>query len=405
MSTLVKYYNTSIHTGLAGYATNTAGSLSAILKTIFIDGFNSSTISTMTWAAGVVSVYVSTGHGFLDYQVVEVAGANEAGYNGEHRITYVDANNFTFPVAATLTTPSTGTRTVKAASLGWTRSFNTTDVEVFRPVDGNRRYYRLEEPTTYTVTRNRTNGGVVSLACKVVCLREYEEMASVSDGKMNSEMFIHKGQTNLTATGMTVIVVGDGAGAHVFTQNNGTDAPTFSYHFFGDPVPINTKDKFASIVMGKYGIAAINEAPHDGQASHYLHRIGLGASVAPCQMFLSACSNGIFPGRQAAMEGITHSSQLFGVGLSRINGLTGAPDRAHPAYVIEYSLNNTSETWRAKMPGLYNTGWHARGHTGYELVPNMGIEGGSRTMLAVAGYAQLVALNVGWAIDITGPWR
>lgn len=67
------------------------------------------TASTLTQTAGVAT-FTSNAHGFLVGDVVTVAGANQAGYNGVKTITAKDTNTFNFAVdSATVTPATTGT--------------------------------------------------------------------------------------------------------------------------------------------------------------------------------------------------------------------------------------------------------------------------------------------------------
>ncbi len=62
-------------------------------------------------SAGLTATAILTAHGFNDGDPVLMAGASPSGYNGTFNITRVDANTFTYPLSAALTTPATGTIT------------------------------------------------------------------------------------------------------------------------------------------------------------------------------------------------------------------------------------------------------------------------------------------------------
>lgn len=65
-------------------------------------------ISALTQSNGVATA-TSTSHGLSDGDQVTVSGATQAGYNLTVNITRVDANTFTYPVAAATVSPATGT--------------------------------------------------------------------------------------------------------------------------------------------------------------------------------------------------------------------------------------------------------------------------------------------------------
>lgn len=68
------------------------------------------TLTSLTQSVGIATA-TKTSHGFSDGDVVTIAGATPAGYNGTFNITKVDANTFTYPVSSSLSTPATGTIT------------------------------------------------------------------------------------------------------------------------------------------------------------------------------------------------------------------------------------------------------------------------------------------------------
>ncbi|SDO29989.1 hypothetical protein SAMN04487957_10596 [Halomonas shengliensis] len=102
-----------------------AGDFIGLLKACLVTGFNVTPIAGMTYDAGTgeVTVDVGTGHGFTKWQVVAISGADQAAYNGEHRVTAVTESSFSFvPEYAPATSPATGaTLEAKAAPVGgWT---------------------------------------------------------------------------------------------------------------------------------------------------------------------------------------------------------------------------------------------------------------------------------------------
>lgn len=69
------------------------------------------TLASLTQTAGVATATVTAGHGMTDLQMVTIAGADQAGYNGSFTATVVSATVFTFAVAAGTVSPATGTIT------------------------------------------------------------------------------------------------------------------------------------------------------------------------------------------------------------------------------------------------------------------------------------------------------
>lgn len=68
-------------------------------------------VSSINLVGTTATVVTATAHGLNDGDPVNIAGANQAAYNGIKVITYVDATTFTFQTTAGTTTPATGTIT------------------------------------------------------------------------------------------------------------------------------------------------------------------------------------------------------------------------------------------------------------------------------------------------------
>ena len=84
------------------------------------------TLTTVT-SSGTTATATLAAHGYSDGQVVLIAGANQAGYNGTFIIRRVSANVFTYAVASGLVTPATGTITATGYTDGYFRYINYVD--------------------------------------------------------------------------------------------------------------------------------------------------------------------------------------------------------------------------------------------------------------------------------------
>ena len=84
------------------------------------------TLTSVT-SSGTTATATLAAHGYSDGQVVLIAGANQAGYNGTFIIRRVSANVFTYPVASGLVTPATGTITATGYTDGYFRYINYVD--------------------------------------------------------------------------------------------------------------------------------------------------------------------------------------------------------------------------------------------------------------------------------------
>lgn len=129
------------------------GTLISVLDACLLNGFNAQGLDSLTYdsAAGEATGTVAAGHGFLKYQVILIEGANEAAFNGEQRITFVDTTTFKFIPTQIPPATATGTITAKAAPIGqWEKAFSGTNKAAYRSTDplATRFYLRLDDTAT-----------------------------------------------------------------------------------------------------------------------------------------------------------------------------------------------------------------------------------------------------------------
>lgn len=131
MSLPVKYFR-SAQSG-APVLSGTKGTMISVLDACLISGFNLKPITNLTWAEGVAKVTIDGGHGYLEDDIVLVEGAEQPGYNGEHRIRVLSPTQFTWLLPDDpLASPATGSLTVKIAPIGWDKVFAATNKAVYR---------------------------------------------------------------------------------------------------------------------------------------------------------------------------------------------------------------------------------------------------------------------------------
>lgn len=130
MSHPVKWYSSDMQgapllsTGEGGKAhTVPQSSLIALLKAILVTGFGTRSLASAVYdsEAGTITLTLSSGHAYLKDSIIEVSGANEAGFNGEFRVQSITTNTVVVwldngtPGAAS----ATGDLAIKIPSLGW----------------------------------------------------------------------------------------------------------------------------------------------------------------------------------------------------------------------------------------------------------------------------------------------
>ena len=124
-----------------------AGTLASLLKTCLVDGFGLGTLDTLVVAGGIATATRAAGHSAVTGSKQTIAGATPSGLNGVKTVLSHTSTSFTFDATGISDQTATGTITTKVSPLGWTREFNTTNIEVFRSpnVAGSRHYLRVAD--------------------------------------------------------------------------------------------------------------------------------------------------------------------------------------------------------------------------------------------------------------------
>ena len=125
-STDIKFF---VHTNNnAPQLQNAFGSMINVLDAALVSGIQVGTVSSLTASGKIVTAVFGTAHNLMQYQVIKIAGANQAEYNVEARIlTVPNATTITFELAEVpSTTIATGTINCSLPPLGWEKSFSST---------------------------------------------------------------------------------------------------------------------------------------------------------------------------------------------------------------------------------------------------------------------------------------
>ena len=128
----VKYFNSGM-TG-APQISNNWGDLVTMLDACLINGFALKAIDTLTFADGIATATISSGHAYRPFQVIEIAGAEQTEYNGQFRVLTATMTTFTYAVTGTPVSPATTTTNLsaKVAPLGWEKPFAGTSKAAYR---------------------------------------------------------------------------------------------------------------------------------------------------------------------------------------------------------------------------------------------------------------------------------
>lgn len=137
-----------IHSGMAGapqYA-NADGNIIGILEACLINGFSLKTATSASASGGVLTLNFASNPSFEALQTVDVAVADVAMVNGQHRVVANTNNQVTIAIPG-LPDGAVGSSgagiTIKQAGGGWSKPFSASTKAVFRPPAGNRRYLQV----------------------------------------------------------------------------------------------------------------------------------------------------------------------------------------------------------------------------------------------------------------------
>jgi hypothetical protein len=392
MTIAVKRY-TSTMTGAPGL-TGVAGTLVSLLDACLKDGFNTKTVSTASQTAGTATVETSTAHGYNVHDVIAISGANEAAWNHEFRVLTAATNSFTFAISSGVTSPATGTMSVKIAPLNWTKPFSGANKAAYLPAAPYcQNYLRvLDDSTTPTSASGRWAKA-----------RGYETMSDVDTGtglfptaaQSTNGLSWCKSSTS-DGTDRHWWLVGDSGIFYLGTFWHASGLTAAAGYAFGDIASLRAGDAYSSLLCGT-GEGTDTLPSSAGGINHFA---SLGAySATQTGKFLARSYTQI--GSAVAMGMMGDSGISTGIGHTAGLAYPHPPDNGllfAPIGVVETSILRS----RA-LPGIYQP-LHITPLTHLDLVTSVPDFSG-RTFQAF----DLAILNTNTRaqclIDITGPWR
>lgn len=152
MGTQTRYYSsTNAGAGIPTLANNFSDLINLLDKLLFGTDIGLVTLTSATSSGTTATVTVSGGHGFLNKQVVSVAGANESQYNGTFRITYISGTQFSYTMSGAASSPATGTLTASLPAVGgWAKAYSGTGKAIYKSndVSASGRFFRVDDTGT-----------------------------------------------------------------------------------------------------------------------------------------------------------------------------------------------------------------------------------------------------------------
>ena len=361
--------------------TRAAGSMTALLDALLVDGWGLQSATSVVIASGVATATFAADHAAAMHSVVEVAGATGSytDLNGEQKITVANSNTLKWATALPDGT-ATGSITVKMAGGGWERPFTDT----------NLRAYKSASPQGHGQFLWVNDTGVDN--ARVI---GYENMTAVSTG---TGLFPTTAQVSggyywmksATATDAPInwMAGTDGRMLYLFTEPFGAGYPTSKIMVFGDMAPeAPAGDPYATLLLGD-----VTPAEYPG-GFYYLALGGPGVNKA-------YAAPRAYGGAGTCVRGLVVATAHNSSYPAFPNPITGGFNLAE----TEYRDTGADAFPRARLPGL-----RLGLVTGVEsVIP-------PRSILTVGARAYAVALSSNSmyaktglspiALDITGPWR
>lgn len=125
----------------------------ALLSACLVNGLTSVTLTSLTVSSSVATATISGGHAFLQWSVVEIAGASPSGLNGRKRVLSVTGTTFTFDATGISNQTATGTITAKVPAAGLTLPYTGTNIAAYRndSVSGTGSYLRVDDTDAQSI--------------------------------------------------------------------------------------------------------------------------------------------------------------------------------------------------------------------------------------------------------------
>jgi hypothetical protein len=359
--------------------TRAAGSMTALLDALLVDGWGLQAATSVVIASGVATATFAADHAGAMHSVVEVAGATGSytGLNGEQKITSATSNTLKWATALPDGT-ATGSITVKMAGGGWARPFTGTNLRAYKSASpqGHGQYLRVNDAGT-------TSARVIG----------YETMTAISTG---TGLFPTSAQVNggyywlksnyADNTPVNWLFATDGRMFWLAVEAAG--GPCAKIYGFGDLIPeASAGDPYATLLLGD------TSAAETYSAFYYMGRDVLVDNQCATPRRYGGAGTCVRGGL------ITRTSYFSWPAWP--NPITGGMSFAQ----IDYRDASGEAFTRAVAPGV-----RMGLVTGVEsfLPPRSILSAGARdyavVLSGISNISETTAL-VPQVLDITGPWR
>ncbi len=405
MAQEIVFYNSTMQ-GAPSSTLTAAGTLLAVLDACLINGFNSTSITSITQSAGVATVTTSGAHGFKPSEWVLVAGATPSAYSGRQKVVTVPSSTtFTFAISSGTTSPATlSSATVAYPAAGWNKSSGGTNIAAYQGGSGSAgNWMQIEDNNPYADAnlsfRTRSCAGWTALDSATATLGLQVKVLKLTGGWM---------------------VFADAKTCYIFFGNISGSGAVYTFAF-GDMTSFYSGDAYA--FFQTYGEAALSTTIYNEAASTY--GTMPAARVWPCAEYVQ---NPIGAPTAVNLRGVSQIGGYVNAVTARMGAnsrmagsLTGyccisqellVPSLANnsvpvvPMFNTEFSGNNY--TLRAKYRGIY---WPLGGLTsGFQnsflRLDNAVLDGVTQPMVLVSfnTFPNPAGANRQVAFQVDGAW-
>lgn len=378
--------------------TGQSGSLVALLDATLVNGYGEVVVTSITRDSSIATAVCANPHGLNTDDTALLSGVTETDYNGEKKVTVINATTFSFAVANTPTTPATGTIKVKRAPGGFNKVFSGANKAVYRANDiaGLRHYLRVDD------------GGGSSGGTREARIASYESMTDVDTGVgrsptigQSSDGYYFTKSNNFTADNRSWCLITNGKLFYLFSEfsykEQGGWLPVTGYFYaiaFGDINSYKTGDQYASIITGG---TTPNSTTNPYQGLSYGASSLTAASSFSQSINIARDFTGIAGSKFCSLMGCAFGTQMGG----QIH--TPYPHAVDNGfYMVPVLITQTQPNLiRGVMPGAYES-IHGPCLNNGDTVENVqGLTGRKLMMLYVSQASNKCSLM----IDITGPWE
>lgn len=432
MTSPIKFFSHTMEG--APQLTNAFGALTTLLDAVLINGFNTKTITSLTRSGTTVTASITAGHAYQLNQIVTIDGATPSDYNGEFRVTSTTANDFTYEVTGSPTTPASGTITSKASPLGWQTAFTGTNKRVYRSLSplSNKPFLRVDDSKAAAYTTTYAKKAKVTMAVNMTTIDVFQGGYAPYDSSAPTKGEVATGSADAVYDGWfkwyyaragsngtdvaepleynrAWFIVGDDRGFYLF--NEGSDGGKMGGKCFTDFISYRAGDGFNTILCAQdaYAPASVNQSswPNAGGEGYLTSDCGVrftraGDPVGKLALKGYAQIGAAVPVSFVSLHTVpqgTYNMSGYSTGISFPNG----PDYG---ILLQPTLLKEGTHIRGRMPGMFwvhNNCGDSMSHG--ELITGVdGYPGRTFMMVHTTASDGYSTPNAFLAFDITGPW-